>query len=216
MGKSKSRKPLRRIQKEKIMDITYNILDFETTGLSADYDRVIEVGVVKVKNYKIIDTFQEFVNPGMRIAGAITSLTGITNDMVKDADRNSKVMPRLKNFVGDELIVAHNAAFDSRFYKAEMNRVKIYPKNDFLCSLLLARRMYQNLNSHKLGTLCNYLGVTNKASHRALGDAEATHKVFSAICERVKTKSGRTQIDYEYLKKLSKVPKKNVASSLRG
>lgn len=215
MGKSKSRKPLRRIQKEKIMDITYNILDFETTGLSADYDRVIEVGVVKVKNYKIIDTFQEFVNPGMRIAGAITSLTGITNDMVKDADRNSKVMPRLKNFVGDELIVAHNAAFDSRFYKAEMNRVKIYPKNDFLCSLLLARRMYQNLNSHKLGTLCNYLGVTNKASHRALGDAEATHKVFSAICERVKTKSGRTQIDYEYLKKLSKVPKKNVASSLR-
>ena len=175
------------------MDITYNILDFETTGFSTDYDRVIEIGVVKIKNYKIIDTFQEFVNPGIRIAGAITSLTGITNDMVKDADRSSKVMPKLKSFVGDELIVAHNSSFYSRFYKAEMNRVQIYPKNDFLCSLLLARRIYQNLDSHKLGVLCHYLGITNKASHRALGDAEATHKVFNAICERIKISSGRNQ-----------------------
>ncbi|MCK5073611.1 MAG: 3'-5' exonuclease [Bacteriovoracaceae bacterium] len=197
------------------MDITYNILDFETTGFSADYDRVIEVGVVKIKNYKIIDTFQEFVNPGMRITGAITSLTGITNNMVKDADRSSRVMPRLKSFVGDELIVAHNASFDSRFYKAEMSRVEIYPKNEFLCSLLLARRMYQDLDSHKLGVLCNYLGFTNKASHRALGDAEATHKVFNAICERIKISSGRNQVDYKYLTKLSKVPKKKVASWFR-
>jgi DNA polymerase III epsilon subunit family exonuclease len=197
------------------MDIAYNILDFETTGFSADYDRVIEIGVVKIKNDKIMETFQEFVNPGRRIAGAITSLTGITNDMVKDADRSSKVMPRLKSFVGDELIVAHNASFDSRFYKAEMKRVKIYPKNEFLCSLLLARRMYQNLGSHKLGVLCHYLGITNKASHRALGDAQATHKVFKAICERIKRSSGRNQIDYKYLTRLSKIPKKKVASFLR-
>ncbi len=197
------------------MDIAYNILDFETTGFSADYDRVIEIGVVKITNHKIIDTFQEFVNPGVRITSAITSLTGITNEMVKDADRSSKIMPRLKSFVGDELIVAHNASFDSRFYTAEMNRVGIYPKNEFLCSLLLARRMYQNLDSHKLGVLCNYLGVTNKASHRALGDAEATHKVFNAICERVKISSGRNKVDYKYLTRLSKIPKKNVASFLQ-
>jgi DNA polymerase III subunit epsilon len=197
------------------MDITYNILDFETTGFSTDYDRVIEIGVVKIKNYKIIDTFQEFVNPGIRIASAITSLTGITNDMVKDADRSSKVMPKLKSFVGDELIVAHNSSFDSRFYKTEMNRIQIYPKNDFLCSLLLARRIYQNLDSHKLGVLCHYLGVTNKASHRALGDAEATFKVFNAICKKIKISSGRNQIDYKYLKKLSETPKKKVATLLQ-
>ena len=195
------------------MNTTYNILDFETTGLSADYDRVIEVGVVKIKNGKIVDTFQEFVNPGRRIASVITHLTGITNDMVRGADRASKVMPKLKSFVGDELIVAHNASFDSRFYTAEMNRAGIYPKNEFLCSLLLARRIYQDLDSHKLGVLCHYLGVTNKASHRALGDAEATHKVFSAICEKIKICSGNQ--DYEYLKKLSKTPKKDVASLLR-
>lgn len=196
------------------MDITYNILDFETTGLSADYDRVIEVGVVKVKNCKVVDTFQEFINPGKRIASVITNLTGITNDMVKDADRSSRVMPRLKSFIGDELIVAHNASFDSRFYKAEMNRSRIYPKNEFLCSLLLARRIFQNLDSHKLGVLCNYLGFTNKASHRALGDAEATYKVFNAICERIKLQSGKNQVEYDFLKKLSKVPKKNIFSLL--
>lgn len=198
------------------MNDVYNILDFETTGFSADYDRVIEVGVVKIKNDKVVDTFQEFINPGMRIASAITNLTGITNNMVKDADRSLAVMPRLKSFVGDELIVAHNASFDARFFKAEMNRCQIYPTNEFLCSLLLARRIYQHLDSHKLGVLCSYLGFTNKASHRALGDAQVTHKVFSAICEEVKINSGRDQIDYKYLTSLSKVPKKKVSTWLRG
>lgn len=197
------------------MDITYNILDFETTGFSADFDRVIEVGVVKIKNNIIVDSFQEFVNPGMRIAGVITNLTGITNEMVRDADKSVKVMPRLKAFVGDEIIVAHNASFDSRFYKSEMSRVDIYPKNDFLCSLMLARRIFQELDSHKLGVLCNYLGFTNKASHRAIGDAEATHKVFNAICEKIKNNSGREKVDYDFLIKLSKTPKKDIASILR-
>lgn len=197
------------------MDTTYNILDFETTGFSADYDRVIEVGVVKIKDNKIIGTFQEFVNPGMFISSAITTLTGITNEMVQKSERSSKVMPRLKSFVADELIVAHNASFDSRFYKAEMSRLKIYPKNDFLCSLLLARRIYQDLDSHKLGVLCQYLGFKNRATHRALGDAEATHQVFNAICEQVKASSGRSQVDYKYLTRLSKVPKKKVSSWLR-
>ena len=196
------------------MNITYNILDFETTGLSADYDRVIEVGVVKIRNNKIIDTFQEFINPEIHIAGIITNLTGITNEMVENAALSTEVMPRLKSFVGDELIIAHNASFDSRFFKAEMNRIDIIPNNEFLCSLLLARRVFQELQSHKLGVLCNYLGFRNKASHRALGDAEATHKVFTAIIERVKSTSAQSRIDAKYLSRLSKVPRKKVASWL--
>ena len=197
------------------MNITYNVLDLETTGLSADYERIIEVGVVKIKNCKVINTFQEFINPEKRIKSAITSLTGITNNMVKDSDRSSRVMPRLKSFLGDDPIIAHNAAFDSRFYKAEMNRARIYPKNEFLCSLMLARRIYQNLESHKLGTLCKFLGFTNKSSHRALSDAEATHKVFNAICENIKTQSGKKHLEYSFLKKLSTIPKKNVSSLLQ-
>ena len=77
--------------------------------------------------------------------------------------------------------------------------------------------MYQNLDSHKLGVLCHHLGITNKASHRALGDAEATHKVFNDIYEKILVNSGkdRIQIDYKFLKKLSATPKKKVASLLR-
>ncbi len=198
------------------MKTTYNILDFETTGLSADYDRVIEVGVVKIQNNQIIDTFQEFVNPSMKISSVITNLTGITNEMVKNAEKSYVVFPKLQSFVKKEIIVAHNASFDSRFFKAEMNRNNIYPENNFLCSLLLARRIFQELPSHKLSSLCGYLGFVNKASHRAFEDAEVTYKVFDAICERVKNHSNREILDYDFLANLSKIPKKKVNTWLKG
>ncbi len=197
------------------MKQSYNILDFETTGFSADYDRVIEVGIVKVKDNKIVDQFESLVNPGIRVSSTITNLTGITNDMVKSAKSSAIIMPRLKKFVGNELIVAHNASFDARFYQAEMRRFGLNSSNDFLCSLLLARRMYQDLNSHKLGHLCHHLGFINKASHRALGDARVTFKVFHQICEKVKQRSGMEEIDLQYLAALSKVPKKKVPDWLQ-
>lgn len=188
----------------------YNVLDFETTGLSADYDRVIEVGVIKVCNNKIVDRFESFINPGMRLPRVITDITGITNDMVKDASRSRVVMKELKSFVGDELIIAHNASFDSRFFKAEMTRAGYKPKNEFLCSLLLSRRIYQELSSHKLGNLCDHIGVVNKASHRALGDAQVTFKLFQHICKNVKMESTQKDITSDYLLELSKIPKKKV------
>ncbi|OUR97438.1 hypothetical protein A9Q84_14020 [Halobacteriovorax marinus] len=188
----------------------YNILDFETTGLSADYDRVIEVGVVKIRDGKIIDTFEALINPGTRISSTITSLTGITNNMVKDALSAREVMPELKKFLGDDLIFAHNASFDSRFFKAEMMRAGLSSSNLFLCSLLLARRVYQQLHSHKLGVLCQHVGFTNQASHRALGDAEATFYVLDDILKKVKSSSGKNELSADYLAKLSKVPKKKV------
>jgi DNA polymerase-3 subunit epsilon len=193
----------------------YNILDFETTGFSADFDRVIEVGVVKVKNNKITDTFQAFINPGVRISSTITNLTGITNEMVRDAERAPAVMRKLKKFVGEEVIVAHNASFDSRFFYAEMQRAGFEPTNKFLCSLLLSRRIFQELDSHKLGALCNYLGYVNKASHRAFEDAEVTYKVFGSICDKVRKLSHKEVLSSEFLTRLSKVPKKKVVQWLQ-
>lgn len=194
----------------------YNILDFETTGFSPNYDRVIEVGVVKVRDNKIVDTFQSLINPGVHIPSAITSLTGITNEMVKSAPRGPAVMTKLKEFVGEELIVAHNAAFDARFFQAEMNRLRLKSSNNFLCSLLLARRIYQDLQTHRLDFLCRHLGFVNSAAHRALQDVEVTFKVLNDICHRVKVISGRENINSDYLAKLSKVPKSKVQSWLVG
>lgn len=193
-----------------MIDCTYNILDFETTGFSTDYDRVIEIGVIKIHDGRIINRFQEFVNPEMFIPSDITYLTGITNAMVNKAPKSAEVMPKLKSFLSDELIIAHNASFDSRFFHAELNRIGIYPENDFLCTLLLSRRIYQNLHSHTLEVLCNHLGFVNDDSHRALEDAEVTGQIFSALCEKIKMHSGKTELNYSYLSKLNKIPKKKV------
>ena len=138
----------------------YNILDFETTGLSADYDRVIEIGVIKVKKNKIIDTFEALINPGVRISSTITSITGITNNMLRDQPDHKQIIPKLKHFVGNEPIVAHNASFDARFFRAELQRQGLNASNEFLCSLLLSRRIFQGISSHKLSNLCSYLGHT--------------------------------------------------------
>jgi len=188
----------------------YNILDFETTGFSTDFDRVIEVGVVKIKNNQIVDKFEALINPGMHINSTITGLTGITNNMVRNAETSLPVMKKLNEFVGNELIIAHNASFDSRFFQAEMERAGFSGENKFLCTLLLSRRIYQELGSHKLEYLCRHLGLVNRASHRALGDVEVTFKVFDNLCDRIRQKSGKDEISFDYLGKLSKVPKKKV------
>lgn len=192
----------------------YNILDFETTGLSADYDRVIEVGVIKVNNHKIIDSYEALINPGVRISSTITSITGITNNMLRDQPDHKRIIPKLKAFVGNEPIVAHNASFDARFFRAELQRQGLSANNEFLCSLLLSRRIFQSLSSHKLSSLCAHLGHTNRASHRALGDAEATFKVLQNILDQIKVKSGKRDLSLEFLTKLSRVAKKDVNSWL--
>ncbi len=196
------------------MNEQYNILDFETTGFSPNFDHIIEVGVVKIKNDEIIDKFDSFINPGVRINSTITNLTGITNSMVKNAENSAVVMKRLKSFVGDEHILAHNASFDSRFYRSEMEQANLPAENPFLCSLLLSRRIYQQLGSHKLEVLCRHFGFENRASHRALGDVEVTFKIFKEICDKVKLETGHAHLEFDFLAKLSKVPKKKVSEWL--
>jgi DNA polymerase-3 subunit epsilon len=192
------------------MNQTYNILDFETTGLSADYDRVIEVGVIKVKDNVAVARFEALVNTGTRISSMITGLTGITNDMVKDAKSSQTVFTNLLDFVKDEPIVAHNASFDSRFYFAEMRRAGFNTNNNFICSLLLSRRLLQSLDSHKLGNICKHLGYTNKAAHRALGDVEVTLKVFQELLTQIRQRTNIDTIAPEFLTNLTKVQKKKV------
>ena len=134
-----------------VKEAEFAVLDFETTGTSAKHNRVIEVGIVQVKNLKIMNSFQSFINPGDRIPPFITSLTGIKDEDVHDAPFFDEVTSEMLDFIGDSVIVAHNLPFDFSFLKNELSRAELLtPKNQTLCTLKLARKLYPELKSKSL------------------------------------------------------------------
>ncbi|MGM5483286.1 MAG: 3'-5' exonuclease [Nanobdellota archaeon] len=162
--------------------MAYVITDIETTGLSKNSDKITEIACAKVDGGKIIDKFHTLVNPGVKIPSFITNLTGIDNEMVKDAPLIKDVIPFLKDFIGDDIFVAHNASFDfgflqhnSRFYHG------IDLKNDKLCTRKLANRLLPDLYSKRLSALCNHFGIVNSEAHRAMSDVYATVKVLKEL-----------------------------------
>lgn len=139
---------------------TVVILDFETTGLSPNNgDRAIEIGAVRIENGEIKERFQALMNPGQRISSFIEDYTGITNGMLKDAPPCNEVMYKFADFIGDHNLVAHNASFDRRFLDAEFGKISRKYSGQFACSMLAARRIYQNAPNHKLGTLIKYANI---------------------------------------------------------
>lgn len=166
---------------------TVAVLDFETTGLSpACGDRPTEIAIVLVRDGRIVDRFQSLMNPGRWIPYEVTSLTGITNDMVAEAPPVAKVMREAARFVGAIPIVAHNASFDSRFWKAELDHLSLPAGLPFACTMLLSRRLYPRLPNHRLGTLVDLLHLPKAArAHRALADAEMTSHLWCRITRDV-------------------------------
>ena len=152
------------------------VIDFETTGLSPAFGaRPTEIAIVLIAEGKIIDRFQSLMNPGVSIPNDIQVLTGITNEMVRKAPKVEAVMSNAVQYVGTHPIVAHNAAFDSKFWDAELRRINGMRKQEFACSMLLARRIFPKAPNYKLGTLVRTLGLPATGRyHRALADAEAT------------------------------------------
>jgi DNA polymerase-3 subunit epsilon len=138
------------------------VLDFETTGLTPLYHRTIEVGAVLVCRNRIEKTFSELMDPGSYIPAFITSLTGISDDMVEGKPAPEEVMPRLREFIGERPIVAHNASFDRRFLTAEMERAGLKLRNPVLCTLLLSRRLYLNLQVISLEFSPHTLGLRSE------------------------------------------------------
>ena len=129
------------------------VIDFETTGLSPALGaRPTEVAIVLIAEGKIVDRFQSLMNPGVSIPNDIQILTGITNEMVRKAPKVEVVIRDAVQFVGTHPIVAHNAAFDSKFWDAELHRINGRRKQEFACSMLLARRIFPEAPNHKLGT----------------------------------------------------------------
>jgi len=192
------------------------ILDFETTGLSPDNgDRAIEIGAVRIENGKVTEQFQELMNPGFGISDFIANYTGITNEMLSGAAPCDQVMKRFADFLGDDNLVAHNASFDKRFLDAELNRISCQYRGEFACSLLLARRLYQQAPNHKLGTLVQFKDILASGNfHRALFDAQMTAKLWLAMLEDISIQSGLSEVPFTLIQKLSKTPKQQVSTFL--
>lgn len=196
-----------------IADATFVVTDVETTGTSADTHRVIEIGAVKVRDGRVLDRFQELVNPQRSVPGSITKLTGITTGMVFDAPPIGEVLPEYLNFLGDEVFVAHNLSFDQGFLDAELERLGREPlQNEGLCTVRLARRLLPGLNSKGLSRLAQFYDIDVDGRHRALGDAEATSIVLRRLLQqldfehRIETLEEVLSFQYRSYKKIREAP----------
>jgi DNA polymerase-3 subunit alpha (Gram-positive type) len=171
---------------EATLEDEFTVFDIETTGLSNINDEIIEIGAVKIKEGKIIDTFETFVNPKIPISSFITKLTGIDESMVKDAPSIEEILPKFLEFASNSVLVAHNANFDVSFIKSKAKKFNLNVNNAVLDTLELSRHLYKDLKNYKLDTLADYLQVKLEHHHRAVDDARATAEIFIKTIDRLK------------------------------
>ena len=196
---------------------TVIVLDFETTGLSPTQgDRAIEIGAVMLKDGKVIDRFQQLMNPGFRVSGFIENYTGISNEMLLDAQSCETVMSEFADFIGDYNLVAHNASFDQRFLDAELNRIQCTYSGQFACSMLIARRLYQQAPNHKLGSLIEYKNIQHDGVfHRALADSEMTADLWLTMLDDLNADYQLHCPDFGLLQSIAKQSKANIHQYLK-
>ena len=150
------------------------VLDFESTGLNTNTARVIEIGAVKLVGGTVTDSLSILVNPKQPLKPKITEITGITDMMLADKETAETAIPKLMEFIGDCPIAAHNANYDASLLRAELRRLGRSWQAPVLDTLTFARKLYPEMKSHKLGSVCKHLGVSLKNAHRAVHDATAT------------------------------------------
>ncbi len=175
-------------ENEKGQDLegTYVVFDIETTGFSAVTDRIIEIGAVKVEDGKITDKFSTFVNPKRPIPFRITELTGITDEMVIGSPDIETILPQFIEFIGDAVLVAHNASFDVGFIKQNCKRQKIEADFTYVDTVALARVLLPALNRFKLDTVAKALNISLENHHRAVDDAGCTAEIFVKFVQMLK------------------------------
>jgi len=195
---------------------TVVVLDFETTGLSPNQgSRAIEIGAVLIEQGKVTDWFQQLMNPGFCINQFIENYTGITNQMLRKAPPCAEVMEQFADFIGDHNLVAHNASFDRRFLDAELDSIQRKYTGSFACSMLVARRVYQNAPNHRLGSLVKYKNIpTDGVFHRALADSEMTSKLWLTMLDDIEDRYQISPISFSLMQHLSRKSKRSVHSFL--
>ncbi len=166
------------------MSNLYAVVDIETTGGRASRHRITEIAIVLHDGEKVVDTYETLINPECYIPYGITELTGITQDMVKDAPKFFEVARQVVELTEGAIFVAHNVRFDYNFIKEEFRRLGYTFTRKQLCTVRLSRQAFPGFPSYSLGRLAGYLGVTLNNRHRAMGDAMATAEILGMILAR--------------------------------
>ena len=168
------------------LDDTFVVFDIETTGFSSVKDRIIEIGAVKVENGTIVSRYSTFVNPEVPIPFEITKLTSITDTMVIDAPKIEAALPEFMDYVGDAVLVAHNAGFDVGFIEENCKRLGMEQRLTSVDTVALARVLLPTLSRYKLNVVAKALGISLENHHRAVDDAGATAEIFVKFVEMLK------------------------------
>jgi DNA polymerase-3 subunit epsilon len=185
----------------------YAIIDTETTGMRPPFSRVIDIGIIRVKNGKIVDTFQSLINPGTSIPSQITRITDITDSDLITAPSFDEVALRVEDILKDAVFVAHNAAFDYAFIKAEFNRIGMAFKAPTLCTVRLSRALYPHERSHSLDSIINRHNLHISERHRAYPDARAVYDFLDITTRSIESKKLKQAVENVLGSSLGRVPK---------
>ncbi|QGU94044.1 DNA polymerase III subunit alpha [Clostridium bovifaecis] len=179
------------------IDTTYCVLDLETTGFSPKTEKITEIGIMKLKDGKVIDKFSCFVNPEKPIPSRVVEVTKITDDMVANAETIELVFPKMLDFINGSVLVAHNAEFDIGFLKYNAKVLGYDFDFTYLDTLSLAKELFPDFKTYKLGRIAKHLGIKVEVAHRALDDVDTTVKVFNVMLEKLKERGVRTLEDID-------------------
>jgi DNA polymerase III epsilon subunit family exonuclease len=176
-----------------LLETDFVVFDLETTGAKCPPCRVTEIGAYRIEKGKIADKFHTLVNPEMSIPIFITHLTGISDSMVRNAPKFHEIAADFLDFIGDAVLVAHNASFDIRFLNHEIGKIYDGYKmaNPHLCTVQLSRKLVPHIENHKLNTVAQYFRVSLVNHHRALFDAHATARIFVELLAKLEERGVR-------------------------
>lgn len=162
----------------------YVCVDIETTGIRPKWDKIIEIGAVKVRDGKVVDIFSELIYPGIHVPPRITQLTGITDEMVAGKSKIEEVLPRFVEFAENDLLLGHNLRFDYSFLKQNAINMNLEFTKQGLDTLKIARKVLPQLESRALDYLCDYYNIKDENHHRAFNDASVTSQLYLILMEQ--------------------------------
>lgn len=192
------------------------VIDFETTGITPGAGcRATEVAVVMLERGRIVERYQSLMNAGVPVPAFVAGLTGITTAMLRSAPPVDRVMSEVAEFVGTTPLLAHNAAFDQKFWDYELSRIGRNRSQSFACSLLLSRRLLPAAPNHKLGTLTRWAGLPDTGTaHRAMADAEMAANLLQHLVGELRQTHGIQDLTHSFLCRLQKVPAAKIRETL--